>query len=343
MSKMGQEEYKELNRYLNEIFSILEKQNPVALELLGPFCEWAEIFCSISRNRRFDNLDASFCAVPFTLVYSELKQFLYSINPIYVVKLEEVLQNGMLNLGEDVESQFDSRGSFATIDIQREYTWKDAFVLIHEFFHYLNDSNTNNRDILTEGISIYFEFAFYDYLIDKKITVDFPIISNRLFSTYFLSSDFIKYSLEFLLFKEVGDLDQFSYQYISKILPFTLSKEVYSHECTYLLEKCRIVEEEYLKEYGSKNFDQKEFEETIKESFFFEYQYIMGTFLALYMRKYGSLERMVWLSENVNQPLSLTELLKKIGIEDKNPNLKMTMSKCLWEEIEKNSVPFKQR
>lgn len=341
---MNQENYKELNRYLNEIFSILEKQNPVALKWLGSFCEWTEIFYSISGNRHFDNLSGSFGTVPFTLFYSELKQFLFSINPIYVVKLEGALQNGIFNLGEDVkESKHDSSGSFTTIDIQREYTWKDAFVLIHEFFHYLNDSNTESRGILTEGISIYFEFAFYDYLMNKGMEIDFPIISRRIVNTYFTASDFRKYSLEFLLFKEVGDLDASSYAYLPQISSYKISKEVYNYECICLLEKCRDMEEMYRKENGVKKFDKKKFEEIVRDTFFMEYQYIMGTFLALYMREFGSLEKMVWLNENVNNPLSLTDLLEKIGIECKKQNLKAEMKQCLWEEIEKNSVPFKQR
>ena len=340
---MKPEELQELNHYLNQIFAIFEKKNPVILEHLDTFCQWTEAFYSISRNRCFANLDASFYTVPFLLFYRELREFLNYLNPIYAVKLEEALQNGMFNLGEEIESKFGSYGSTITIDIQREYTWKDAFISIHEFFHYLNDSDTKNRDMLTEGISIYFEFAFYDYLTSKGMTVDFPIISDRLLRTYFTASAFRKYSLEFLLFKEIGDLEESSYLYLPKISSFKISKEVYNHECSYLLEKCRDVEAMYLQEQKSKKFDKEKFEEEMKNNFLYEYEYIMGTFLALYMRKYGSLEKMIWLNENVNQPVSLTDLLKKIGIDIENEKLKEDMQRCLLEEIQKNSVSMKQR
>lgn len=103
------------------------------------------------------------------------------INSMYLFPFSTLIDNGIINFEYETDSKIYYK--YLKINIKREFNYTDVIILIHEFFHYLNRGNTNNRYILTEFISIYFEFIATNYLI-KNIDIKEIDYLRRFRNTY---------------------------------------------------------------------------------------------------------------------------------------------------------------
>lgn len=107
-----------------------------------------------------------------------VREFLKDIDSNYLNIFDKSLSDGTFELflpEDDLVKRPDEPITFpkpgATIYIPVQNNATDGSIIVHEFFHYLNDDNELiiNRDIFTEMISIYFELRYCQYLDLKKI------------------------------------------------------------------------------------------------------------------------------------------------------------------------------
>lgn len=110
-----------------------------------------------------------------------VKDFLMKINPEYPILLEELMNNGVVNIYDITDEkklkEYGDEAYYAihngnhTINIPLYHYINDAFIIVHEFMHYIVYLNGVSVDgfLFTEAISISHEMLFYDYLKQNKL------------------------------------------------------------------------------------------------------------------------------------------------------------------------------
>ena len=110
-----------------------------------------------------------------------VKDFLKDINPAYPILLEELINNGVVNIYDITDEkklkEYGDEAYYAihngnhTINIPLYHDINDAFIIVHEFMHHIVYLNGVSVDgfLFTEAISISHEMLFYDYLKQNKL------------------------------------------------------------------------------------------------------------------------------------------------------------------------------
>jgi len=110
-----------------------------------------------------------------------VKDFLKDIKPEYPILLEELMNNGVVNIYDITDEkklkEYGDEAYYArhngnhTINIPLYHDINDAFIIVHEFMHYIVYLNGVSVDgfLFTEAISISHEMLFYDYLKQNKL------------------------------------------------------------------------------------------------------------------------------------------------------------------------------
>jgi hypothetical protein len=214
----------------------LERNEPFLIDNLLPIIDYSDYYSEICNGKKFESKESNeYLDIENLWKYSI--EVLESINPSYAEKFISYLNNGILDYSDDLKnSEAGISKTFYTVNVKRNYDYSDISVSIHEFLHLLNDSKLINRNILTEFISIYFEFYTYDYLVKEGFNIENQI-EKRIFSTYKIINYFNSYSLELLLFKNVGLLDSNSYKYLDYLCDLILTEEEYIKNCKNLLQR----------------------------------------------------------------------------------------------------------
>ena len=115
------------------------------------------------------------------------ENYFNSINKKYNYMFNELLNNGRIQM---VKRTSNKNGSYVigklingqyynNVMIEYNNTIEDMFSIVHEFFHTTNCINNNfklDRLLLTESVSIFYEFLLSDYLKDNNFEeYDLPI------------------------------------------------------------------------------------------------------------------------------------------------------------------------
>lgn len=112
--------------------------------------------------------------------YKLAYDFLKFIDKKYSVKLDEIFNEGILNLPdyddiytENLVTQTVRENDQDSINIPLKYNISDVYKIVHEVFHFFNLPNTGTntseaRNYFTEFISILSEFLLEDYLNKKR-------------------------------------------------------------------------------------------------------------------------------------------------------------------------------
>ena len=117
------------------------------------------------------------------------KSFLRTISKEYEEKLDKLVKNGSLDYKETkkgnsfVNFYYDEKNVRYDIIIYPTYTIEDVYSIIHEFFHVTNYKIEHGFDrvLLTESISIFYEFLLYEFLKDKEYAYEdaiYPVLSR---------------------------------------------------------------------------------------------------------------------------------------------------------------------
>jgi len=318
------QDYDKLNFYLNDIFAILNKYDRFLTKNID------KIWCLNSNYiMHMKNYELSYKLKENKLTYMEVyllaREIIESINPTYLDDYDALMESGKLDFG--YEDEYDD-SSFSClhnlIDIRREFNYSDVVSLVHEFIHYTNGKNkrSNNRYLLTEFLSIYFEMYAVDYLIEKGIPIDEIGVYDRLVWTNGHSNSLYKYEMIFLAYEKFGCIDESTINYLNKYFS-PISKEVFDIECQDLLQTISKAESNYRMDIMyEKKFDFYDFFCEHCSMFYRNYRYLLGTLLAFYAREYCEIEDIIYLNDHINDDnlgkLKMVDLLKRIGVDIKS-------------------------
>lgn len=173
---MTKEEYEKINEYIKDNIDRLYKPNFFAVRNSFTLFYLYKDFLTVRPKEKI-RINDEWQKIDFLSNVNYANSFLKQYN--LDNKLNELLNNGTIDIIDIKESYEDdykdidyycnqSGENKAEIVSSHYGTIEDSRTLIHEFFHYLNlaPKITESRYILTEFVSIYFEFKYIEYLKD---------------------------------------------------------------------------------------------------------------------------------------------------------------------------------
>lgn len=320
---MNQEEYKKLNKYLNDICLYLEKQDNFFLENIISICSYNDRFYfalekyDLALSPKTNNLT-------FQDVYNLAREIIESINPKYLDDFDKLIETGALDFSYNDEyngSYFyheqQNSNTYNYININRKFNYDDVRILVHEVIHYINGKNniSKNRHVLTEFLSIYFEIYAIDYMMKKGIPKEEIDYLCRLRWTYFSVCDFYMMESPFICYLKFGDVSNQSLEMLNKYY-FKLSKKAFDYEKMNLL-------------YYFEDIDKPD-NISLKcgKQFSLHCQYLLGTIFAFFARSYCDIEKIIYLNDHINDEngYNVCDWLKKIGINLDNDTLDKSLN-----------------
>lgn len=271
---------------LFHVFLFIANDYIVMTENYNDLLEENDIFIS---NRTHLDLN-----VTIDLVY----KYLESISKEYAMEFIKLLNDGTFELflrEDDLKERPDDPITTpkpnSTIYIPVENTIEDGAVIVHEFFHYLNDTEELiiEKDIFTEMISIYNELRYYQFI--NKLGYNninfYKEVCSRISNSVIAAED-LCYSASILdIYHNTGDITKENIKFIDKF------RDIYLENTKELIDY-----------YNSEKFSYDIGHFTIDLSF------VMGTILAFYAIKEPKLYdiKMKYINEHINS-LSIKEVL----------------------------------
>ena len=220
-----------------------------------------------------------------------VRDFLGGIDKEYLDIFDKALNNGIFelflpedNLSERPDAPITYPKPEAVIYVPIQHNITDGSIIVHEFFHYLNDSDDVgvNRYIFTEMISIYFELRYCQYLVTRGISKNAfsKEVCNRL-SNVLIASDVLSFTSSTLdIYYNTGKINRENIDFLNKF------RKIY-----------KINKKNLIDFYHDPNFsdDMLEFESDIS--------YVVGSLLALSALNETEVSdiKMKYINENINQ------------------------------------------
>ena len=320
---MSENDYKELNNYLNETFIYLDKKVSYMLSKIFTICvlndKISDFLAGLELNGDFEESKLT-CQEILDLS----KKIINTIKPEYIENIDKLVQNGVIDFSFD-QDYFDSHVyydydlDYIELNINRYYSYDDVATFIHEYFHYLSvkEGPTKNLNVLGEFFSIYFETYAKKYMKEQNISISELDVTSRLKSTYEKSKNFKYFEVPMLTYYYFGNISEESYRLL--IGPFVTegyAKETFNCECFELLKYFRASE----KEYRVENFegDIQEYNKRKKYSTFFEnyFKYFLGTIFAYYAIDNCDINDILYVFEHVNdEDFTLNSCFQKMKID----------------------------
>ncbi len=260
------------------------------------------------RDSSLNGYDQLTKRLPYPETLQIVRGYIRNRVPEYQTIFEECLNNGVINLViEKDESKNEDWTYFGyinghhTVNCVLEHNYYDPCFIIHEFFHYLNDKNPNMPDtharrLLSESISVFFEWDILKYMLDngydeKDIK---SIINRRLLSCYEKCSSSLSTLSIMNCYKWLGQI----------------SDNTFEDEQNLQIPNCHISKEDFFQDiHGFSKIVEKRRNPIVRIS------YILGTVLSLACYAKNNIE-MISTVSNLNPKLNeqrAEESLKIIG------------------------------
>ncbi len=127
------------------------------------------------REEEYDEYYSTFDSIKIA------REFIEFINPNYLKDFDKFLIDGSFDIISESEEENDDGyvdveilddGKIRnSIHIPLKHNLDDVYAIVHEFFHTTNIGSFENidRDLLTESVSIFYEFVLHDYLRNKNV------------------------------------------------------------------------------------------------------------------------------------------------------------------------------
>lgn len=352
-------EYDNLNNYLNKLCLVLDRKNPFLLENLFGLIKLNDNFYS-----KFKNYESKEEYFENNLTFEEVidisKEIIEFINPEYLKQFKDYENTGKIDFNYEAKkndtSEFRSKEYLRytrsdqkyimTIErtprilINRKFNYYDVVALIHEFFHSLNREGKENINniYLTEYISIYFETLATEYLVkEKDVNPNEIQMYHRINDSVNCAKDEFIFRTPLLAFIKFGNIDESTYKFVGKYFLYkkeedvnNILKEIFDKECKHLLS--------VFEKNKNKFKTEEEFFEDFAGFILNGYKYVIGTLLAFYSKEKLSMEKMIYLNDNINNydfnMLNPIEALAKIGIDLSNPDFFEVATESLEKYIE---------
>lgn len=313
---MTNEEYIELNEYLNEAFMQLEKYDFFFIDNIEMIEYINSLYCELVGEYEFDTSKKD-QNLTYEEVYNLAREIIESINPNYLELFDNMINNGDLDFDyEDkyteshVMYKLGDTERFRLVNIKRTYNYEEVKMLVHEFIHYTNSTaSTVRRHILSEYLSISAELYAEDYMLNKGINIDDVNSSVRLESTYQRCADFSWVFDALIVYKELGSLNNENLKFAEENI-IDIPEEELKTQCKRLLYSIR----EYNKKQEKEPEDKKaEFYEQMVSL----YQYLLGTVFGFYTKDHVDKKVFVDMNDHINDDNEETAIdyLLKAGIE----------------------------
>lgn len=257
-------------------------------------------------------------------------KFLSSLNDNYLENFKQAINNG----GFIFENSSKVNGSYCEdgkciIDLKGAII--DSTVILHEYFHLLNNENSKLAPIFTEAVSIYMENKFLDFLIETGYSrLDVAKIRMIRYFNFYRTNDELSFKVPFLnLKKKLGHLDEDSYIFISRYSKELNFPNMPKENFLYFLEHLdEVIQKE--------DKDGKEFEPD------YIFQYYLGTAYSSYLlMQDNSLDKVLALNEYMMQPTEITNIetaFKILGIRNKDD---MSFIEATNEYYQKEALIYK--
>lgn len=221
---------------------------------------------------------------------SLVREFLLDLSPKYLQIFDKLLVDGTFelflsedNLIERPSEPVAMGKPNAIIYIPINYNLSDGAIIIHEFFHYLNnlEKYRSIRDIFTEMISIYFELRFLQFLDNNGISDNSfsKGICKRAYYTISSAENLFYTSSIFDIYYNTGEISKKSIKFIDKY------RHLYS-------ENMKNVFKFYISEDFSKNMN----------NFRDDMSYLIGTLLSFNALKEPKVSdiKMCYINDNMS-------------------------------------------
>ena len=156
-----------------------------------------------------------------------VREFLENIDKNYLDIFNKALYDGSFDLflpEDDLIERPNYGITFskpkANINVPIYNTVKDGAVIVHEFFHFLNDDGHYNvvTELFTEMISIYFELRYVMFLIDKGYAdVNLSkILYDRIDDSYGAANSLFGSSAVLDIYNKTGKVNYGNFKFINK-------------------------------------------------------------------------------------------------------------------------------
>ncbi len=332
--------YDKLNYYLNDICNYLERKHQFLLENIDKICKLNDSSLKILESYSFDNQTIQ-NSLTYDEIYCLAREIVECIDKDYLESFDNLIQSGELDFSYEndyrdsqcVSTYKDGEAIRQIININREFNYNDVILLIHEFIHYTNGKKiSKNRDFFTEFLSIYFEFYAIDYLLQKGINKEEIDYLDRIKNLKEHSTIFFQYEIVLLAYEKFGNLDENTVELLQQYF-LDVEKETFEKECT-TLQNNLCIAEEVNKDRIKKN--PNESGHILAEEFMsYNYKYILGTFLALYARKYSNFNDVVNLNNHINElnDKTIYDICLSIGIDLNDENFVQKLFDSMKEYI----------
>ncbi len=319
--------YSKLNQYLSEICNYLEKDNSFLLDNILRISILNSHFLNRTQNETF-GYEIIHNHLTFEDVFLLAREIIESIDKSYLTDFDKLISTGEIDFSfedEYIESKCvtfykNKNEAQQMININRSFNYDDCLDLVHEFIHYTNGKTyTENRHLFTEFISIYYELYAEDFLLKKGINKKELNIFGRMKSLKYHSKMFFNYEVVLVAYLTFGPIQKDTLPYLKKYI-LNMTQEDFDDECTLFYKNLAMIEKNN-KEKLDKN--PSLLGKYLSEKFItHNYRYILGTFLAIYARKYVDPKNILYLNQHLaDYPTqSVVEICKSIGIDLNSEN-----------------------
>ena len=322
-----------MHDYLNDICVYLEEENKFLIDNIQNIARLNDAFVSFMEKKKIHNETKS-KHLTFEEIYILSREIIEQIDKNYLNDFDRLLASGELDFGYENEYR-DSNCTFINceneikkiININRQFNYDDVCDLIHEFIHYENNRRLNS---LSEFLAIYFDIFATDFLLQRGISKEEIDYNKRLKIAYNHAKVLFNYEIVLEAFVTFGNLDENTKSLLNQYMGVFKNfdgecKQLYNH-----LYKVEDLNKEKIKRNPEKRG------KYLSASFInYNYQYVLGTMLAIYARKYCKFEDIVYLNNHVSeQDKSVEDICLSIGIDFYNPNFKNQLFSALDEYIE---------
>ena len=335
-----QEIYNKLNDYLNDICMYLEKMHPFLIEHIDEIARLNDAFLNFLNDYSLESLTKQ-NHLTYVDVYFLARKIIEQIDQDYLVSYDKLIENGELDFSYDcayynsacISIYKNGEAIKNFININREFNYNDVRLLVHEFIHSIHGKKmTTNGIFFSEFLSIYFELYATDFLLKKGINPEEIEYLYRIRNTKQQASFLSQYELVLLSYIKFGNLGEDSVSFLQKYI-LNIQKEDFEKECITLYQNLRKGElknqeriEDHPKARGS----------ILAEEFIaLNYKYVLGTFLALYARKYCNFNTIVDLNNHIHDQENKTifEICSSIGIDLKEKDFSKKLFMALEEYL----------
>ncbi len=328
------DQYKKLNWYYNELCLGLLLNDSFLLNNLNLLGNLSVAVLNLLDNFNLEitSIDENFT---FMEVYDKAKEVIKEIKPEYLEDYNKLIDSGILDFNyERLDIPLEERSKFGqsvfypyykadedntripemdNIYIDETFNYDAVAVLVHEYFHRTNESNSTARYLLTEYISSYFEIYTYEYL--KKQGVD-PSRLNLAFRLYDLKkcADFLDFeSFYMYTYETLGGFNDNNFEYINYS---KLSENQHKENLLSILERFERCEEEYNKQ-DEREKEPSKFKYYLASKCNSHYRYFIGALLAYYSLYNLDKEDVLRLNEEFRKvdSMNFSEALDILGVE----------------------------